>query len=303
MKRKFKILVRDTSWKEITSYEFAGLNESTSSPKIFSPDGIGGFEVAVTVQSGDVIDYVVKQAVKKNDISLNLAFRGGAAVMAVESFRSWCAKYLDATRYRLTLVINTFTNDGIAGEEGVSRNIDVAFKKLSPSQLQGGIVKAVLTLQALTLPYTEEPIAPIMTSDISPAQYPYSYPYAYGGGSFGSTAEIKNGFMMDMPLVVTFTGHMEAPQITLTQNGVAYATVRFLGLDLPYGSKLTVDAVNGRIYITDSDGIETDAYDLVDKTQDSFLFAKPGTSIAAPNLDSTEVTRPSVQIKAFQFAL
>lgn len=303
MKRRFRLIVRDSSWKEITSYTFSSVNEASSNPRVYSPDGIGGFEVSVTVQSGDVLDYVIKQTVKKNDINLNLAFKGGSAVMAIETFRAWCARYMDASRYRLTLEITTFTNEGIGGEEGVSRRVDVAFKRLSPSQLQGGIVKAVLTLQAITISYTEEPIDPIMTADISPAAYPHSYPYAYGGGSYGDTAELSNPFMQDVPLIVTFHGHIESPQIALTQNGTAYATVRFLGLDLPYGSSLTVDAVNGRIYLTDSDGVETDAYDLVDKTQDSFLFARPGTSVAAPNLDPTEATKPSVELKMFQFKL
>ena len=207
---------------------------------------------------------------------------------------------MDASRYRLTLKVTTY--DG-ADSMGSSRYVDVAFRKLTPSQQQGNAVKATLVLQAVTLRYNEEQTSIVMAIDVSASKYSYTYPYSYGNGGLDASAEISNSFIQEIPLVLTFRGHMSSPEASLVQNGEAYATVRFDGLDLPTGYSLTVDAVNGRIYLTAPDGTETDYYDEVDKTADSFLFAKSGTSTLVPNIDPTDASKPSVDLRVFPYTL
>ena len=301
IKRYFELIVRDLSWNQVDSYRFGSVgSHSSGGVRVTDPNGIGGYEVAITVQSGDVLDYIVKQTVRKQDISLNLAFVGAGAVSAVEGFRQWCARDMDANRYRLTLKVTV--NDGIDGQ-GAARYVDVAFKKLTPSQQQGGAVKATLVLQSVTLRYAEEQTSIVMAVDVSASEYSYTYPYSYGNGGLDASAELTNSFIQEIPLVLTFHGHMSSPEASLIQNGEAYATVRFAGLDLPTGYSLTVDAVNGRIYLTAPDGSETDYYDEVDKTADSFLFAKPGKSTLVPNIDPPDASKPSGDLRVFPYTL
>ncbi len=300
IKRAFELIVRDLSWNKVNSYRFGSVGNHGAGVKVTDPSGIGGYEVAITVQSGDVLDYIVKQTVRKQDISLNLAFVGAGAVMAVEGFRQWCARYMDATRYRLTLKVTTYNG---ADSQGIPRYVDVAFKKLTPSQQQGNAVKAVLVLQAVTLHYSEEQTSIVMAVGISASKYSYTYPYSYGNGGLDASAELSNPFIQYIPLVLTFHGHMSSPEASLIQDGEPYATVRFAGLDLPTGYSLTVDSVNGRIYLTDPDGAETDYYDEVDKTADSFLFAKPGASTLVPSIDPTDASKPSVDLRVFPYTL
>ena len=44
-------------------------------------------------------------------------------------------------------------------------------------------------------------------------------------------------------------------------------------------------------------------YDEVDKTADSFLFAKPGGSTLVPSIDPTDATKPSVDLRVFPYTL
>ena len=297
--RKFSLLVRDVEWNEISSYVFAKIRSDNSNAKISAPDGIGGFEQSVTVQEGDVIDYIVKQTIKKNDIKLSLMFNSGDPIAALDAFRAWCARYIDGEAYRLTLRIQNDESDASR-----DRYADVMFKKLDPSQKRGGAVAATLTLQPITLFYSKESTNVIISVVTASKQYPYTYPYSYGGGTYGQSGKIANTFMKAIPLIVTFHGHISSPQASLIgSDGEAYATIKFDGLDLKAGCSLTVDAVNGRIYYTDESGNETDYYNEIDKTEDSFLWAQPGESTLSPNLDQTDTSSPTVDVKIVQYTL
>jgi hypothetical protein len=174
---------------------------------------------------------------------------------------------------------------------------------LEPSELKNGVAQAVLTLQPITLPYSKESTEIIISIITASKAYPYAYPYAYGGGTYGNTGKITNNFMERIPLIVTFHGHISNPQASLVKDGESYATIKFTGMDLAVGCSLKVDAVNGRIIFTDVNGNETDYYNEIDKTEDTFLYAEPGESILTPNLDQTDVSKPSVDVKIVQYTL
>jgi len=298
-KRVFSIIARDVEWNLISNYVFSQVASNGSNARVTSPDGFGGFEQTVTIQSGDVIDYIVKQTIKKNDIKLNLVFNSGDPIAAVDAFRVWCSKYIDSEKYRLTLRIQNDEDD-----PSRDRYVDVTWKKLDPMQKKGGSVSATLTLQPITLFYSKESTNVIISIITASKQYPYTYPYSYGGGSYGESGKINNQFMKAIPLIVTFHGHISSPEASLIDSsGEAYATIRFDGLDLKAGCSLTVDAVNGRIYYTDQDGKETDYYNEIDKTQDTFLWADPGESILSPNLDQTDASNPTVDVKIVQYTI
>lgn len=297
-KRRFSLLVRDLEWNEISSYAFGEIGSSDSSARIYAPNGLGGFEQSLTVQEGEVIDYIVKQTIKKNDIKLSLAFNKGDPVAALDAFREWCGSYIDASKYRLTLRIQ---ND--ADDASRDRYADIAYRKLEPSERKGSAVMATLTLQPLTLFYSKESTNVIISVVTVSKAYPYTYPYSYGGGTYGQSGRITNAFMKAIPLIVTFHGHISSPQASLVRNGEAYATIKFNGLDLKKGCSLTVDAVNGRIIYTDEDGSETDYYNEIDKTEDTFLWAEPGESVLSPNLDQTDASKPTVDVKIVQYTI
>jgi hypothetical protein len=299
--RTYELIIRDLDWNRLDGYAFAEIGSETSQPKIVSPSGIGGFEQLITVQSGPVIDYIVSQTVQKNDIVLNLAFVGPDALSRIESFRNWIAQYIDASVYRTTLRINTKT--AASGDSGTDRYVDVVCKKFVPGELKANVADGTLTLQPITLPYSKESSEVIISIVTAALAYPYGYPFAYGGGSYGNSGKITNTFMKKIPLVVIFHGHIVSPQASLQQNGEVYSTIKFSGMDLAKGCSLKVDAVNERIVYTDANGDETDYYNEIDKTESTFLYAKPGESVIAPNLDQTDSTKPSVEVKTVQYTI
>lgn len=292
--RTFSLTAKNSSWATVSTYDFSKIGSSGNNARICTPNGMGGFEQSLTVQEGDVIDYIVKQTVKKADISLSMAFAGSDPISAADGFRSWCESYVDAGNYRTTFCISY---------GATNRYVDVVVKKFSPEQMKSGVVKATLTLQPISLFYSNDSNQIILSITTSAKAYPYGYPRAYGGGSYGNSNQIVNTFMKRIPLIVTFHGHISAPQASLIKNGETYSTIRFLGLDLAAGCSVRVDAVNGSVTYIDADGNETDYYNEIDKTQDTFLYAEPGVSTLSPNLDQTDTTKPSVEVRVVKYGL
>jgi len=292
--RTFSLIAKTSSWETVSTYAFASIGSRGSNAKICTPNGLGGFEQTLTVQEGDVIDYIVRQTVKKAEISLSLGFSGGDPIAAAEQFREWCAQYVDSGSFRTTLRISYMKSD---------RYVDVVVKKYSPQQMKNGVVTATLTLQPITLFYSSDDTQIILSITTADRAYPYGYPRAYGGGDYGTSNVIVNTFMKKIPLIVTFHGHITNPEASLFQNGSAYSTIRFQGLDLVSGCSIRVDAVNGSVTFIDASGNETDYYNEIDKTNDTFLYARPGTSTITPNLDQSDTTKPSVDVRIVKYGI
>ena len=117
---------------------------------------------------------------------------------------------------------------------------------------------------------------------------------------------LKNDFIANIPLSVTFRGKIVNPEMSLTDSdGNIYATIKFRGITLQAGQKLVVDGINQRITLYSSeDAVSgTDYFNEIDKTTDTFLMAIPGVSNIIANLDGTEPTNPSVEVSYVQYVI
>lgn len=288
-KRSFSLIARDTLWRDLSTFSFASLNANDRDrPRIYSPNGVGGFEQTITVQEGEVIDYVTKQSIRKADLVLNVAFAGTSPLEGIRSFREWCATYLDANSYRIALRIADMTIDG--GSIGEARYVDVLIKKLLPQEISGGVSKATLTLQPISLPYAKTENRIVMNGSNTAKSYPYGYPYSYGVGSYGGSNLIRNNFIKRVPVILVLHGPIVAPEVSLFKDGslTAYATVSLPNVTIAAGATVRVDAVNERVTHIAANGTTTDYYNQTDKSKDSFLYADPGDSTISVNLDPNE---------------
>ena len=299
--RIFRFVIRDLDGNEIDGFSFGEVGSVTTAPRVVSRDGFGKFSIDTKVSEGDVVDRIIRQTVKRDPVTIPIAFVGARALDSCESFRSWVATYMDGKKYRATLEVTTAQRNASSGRV---RRIDIAFQRFEPKAKAGGTVRANLTVLPLSLPYSEEIRRTVIAISVATLQYPYAYPFAYGGGDYGGTGTITNSYKDPIPLIVVFHGHISEPEASLLdESGNAYATIRFPGMDLAAGASLKVDAVNGRIIHTSPAGVETDYYNEIDKTADTFLYARNGTSTFSPNLDQTDQSKPSVDVTIVRYGL
>lgn len=286
--RIYAIIVTDTDLNKVDEYDFAEIGDPTSTaPRITSPSGIGDFKQKVTVQSGDVTDYVIRQAFERVPMSMGVNFIGPDSMQRTLAFKAWISQYINAEAYRITFRFKV---------SGTSYHIDVTPTEFKIGETKGGVTTSALTLLPITLPYTTASQTVVIATATVSKQYPYVYPYSYGGGTYQNTGKIQNDFIKDIPLIVIFHGHISSPEASLEQDGTTYATIKFTGLDLKAGCTLKVDALNSKIIYTDASGNETNYWNEIDKTESTFLKAKPGTSYLTPNLDQTDASKPYVEI-------
>ena len=114
---------------------------------------------------------------------------------------------------------------------------------------------------------------------------------------------LNNTYFDDIPIRVRIYGFVANPQISLRdENGEIYSTVRFLNLTLQQGQILEIDAINSRIffYRSENDTEPEDYYNFVDKTLDTFLYAKPGENTIIANLDQNH-PESKLQISYVQY--
>jgi len=255
-----------------------------------------GFKQKVTVQETDTVDYVVKQIMEKKLVKLQVHFIEPQSYAQAEAFQNWLGAYVNLNKFKLTL---QYTN-GLH-----ERLVDVYISDYELISLEANVTSVQLSVKPLTPNYLRNrKIVTISNSD-SNKKYPYTYPYKYGGGSFSDNV-IKNDFIANIPLSVTFRGKIVNPEMSLTDSdGNIYATIKFRGITLQAGQKLVVDGINQRITLYSSeDAVSgTDYFNEIDKTTDTFLMAIPGVSNIIANLDGTEPTNPSVEVSYVQYVI
>jgi len=273
-----------------------------------------GFTQEIDVQTGDTIDYVLNQSLKKETIPLDLIFNtyhtaDGKEISAYSNwndFRKWVAIYSDLSRYKMTLIMGygngNSSNDtpydpdtADSNSAMFGRRIDIYIASMGTDTvlLSGGSLKVTVNIQCLSRPYTEFLKNQTTVSSSGTKVYEYVYPYTYGGTELTNN-EIKNSFMKDIPIKIHIYGPPDGsdgnpttivdPIITLhyeNQDNTAgdlYAEIAFSGISITKGTDLIVDANRYSVYTKTGDTIRN-VYDLTDKANKSFLFAKPGASI------------------------
>lgn len=261
--------------------------------KVTSISGIG-FKQKVTVQETDTVDYVIKQSMDKKPIKLQVHFWGADCYGQARSFLDWIAEYVDLTLNKMVLKYNEGTTD---------KWINVYVQEYELIGMEAGVASVQMTLKPLSPPYVSLTKSILMTSNKNAKTYPYGYPYSYGGGSYGGNS-IVNTYIHPIPLCVTLYGRIVDPEVSLfDENNLCYATIRFRGVTLQPGHKIIVDGINSKITYVNAEGEEMDYFNYIDKTADTFLFAKKGTTQIVPNLDSAEESSPYVSITYIQYTL
>lgn len=265
----------------------SGIPVSPSIDFIEPPEGFG-FQQGIDVVTGDTIDYVLKQTVQKRRITLTLHWEGQDAFARYKDFADWLALYFDLEQYRLRL---SYQLDSM----GERRYVEVSVVDLSLKGRELLDVEAVIILQPLT-PFYEEGVSVFTVAQTSTGKkYNYTYPYVYGGGSVEGVDYIMNRYLKQIPLRIVLKGPMSNPSVAIREDedgSSAYGEIRMAeGYSLASNETLIFDAFNNRITKTTtlSGGtvVSEDAFDDVDKSHQSFLYAKPGRSrFSAPVEDS-----------------
>lgn len=268
-----------------------GVDVTPSFDFIGMPTGIG-FKQNVDTVEGDTIDYVVNQIIKKKNIKLQVYWKGSNAYQKYQSFNKLISMYLDVNKYHVRFSYEV---------SSVRRYVEVSIVDLELQGRDGRYTSATITMQPLTLWYEENSISFTMVSSANSGKiYNYSYPYTYGGGSYSDNNIIKNEFIKKMPLKIVIHGPASSPIMVsiceIDEDGNAgseYARVQFVsGFSINAKQTLTIDAFNNKIYLTtinDQTGVVSvdDAFNSVDKSHDSFLFANPGQTKVSTNALTT----------------
>lgn len=281
----FEFDVASTETKEQISSN--GVPSKPSMDFTLFPSGLG-FKQEVDVVEGDTIDYVLKQTIKKKNIKITLMWKGSGAYYKYKSFLDWLSRYNDLEKYRIRFSYEL---------SQVRRFVDLSVIDLELKGRDDLMVSAELTAQPLS-PFYEETINSIMVNDTNRGKiYNYVYPYYYGGGAYSSSNAIENEYLKPIPLKITLRGPMENPFVNISEVkedgtvGDVYGKVQFNeGLSIGKDESIVIDAFNNRIYKetrNGSTGAKTveDLFNSVDKSYDSFLFAKAGMSKIAASIE------------------
>lgn len=257
---------------------------------VVSPSGLG-FTQKISVVETRTIDYIVDRQVKKKDIKLTAVFPEPMGYLKADNFRAWYCRHI---RDKVVLRYS----DGV-----IERFMDVAIKEFNVSEINAGFNEVPMVLQPLSPFYTLK-LRKVLTAVLSGGKnYPYGYPFSYGGGQLEGNV-IENDFFESTPLYLKVNGPVISPTLSLKdENGEVYAVVRFNGVTLSKGQSIAVDAINTKINFYASAGATpVDYYNYIDKSQHTFLYAKPGNSSLAANLTPGDPDS-SVQIVYVQYVL
>jgi hypothetical protein len=258
--------------------------------KVVSPSGLG-FTQTLTVVETKTIDYIVDRAIKKKDIKMTILFDEPLSYLKANNFRKWYCSHINN---KLVLKYS----DG-----SIDRYMDVAIKEFQVTEIDTGYNAVPIVLQTLS-PFYVLKLKRVLTAMLSNGKnYNYSYPYSYGGGRLEGNI-IENDYFEPTPLYVKINGPVTIPTISLKdENGVIYSTVKFIINGLLKGQSIVVDAINTKIqYFESATSTPVDYYNYLDKSKNSFLYAKHGVSSIIANL-SVGDPDSSVQVVYVQYVL
>lgn len=241
---------------------------------VTSPSGLG-FTQDVTIISAETVDYIVKRALKKQDIRLTVEFEEPNSYIKVNSLRSWLASHIED---KLVLYYNDTVRE---------RLMDIYIKDFQVTEIVTNFNSIPLTITPLSPFYLRGTQRTTVSKTGVSKKYNYMYPYSYGGTQLVDN-ELNNSYFAQIPLYVKIYGKVTNPSILLKdEEGNTYAQVSILNKIIEEGQYLIIDAINSRVLYYDGNS-EEDLYNSLDKTKNSFLFAKPGKTIIDANFLETD---------------
>lgn len=227
-----------------------------------------GFKLSLSKISSDIEDIITKvvqqKTVKKFSV---IQYQNSYEKSSVLS--NWIQKY-SKTNFRMALEYND--TNLIKYCEGKVTSLDKTEKD------EYGVLTQAMEFTPVTPYFLKQENALILKSSNVGKKYPYKYPYMYGTSTVENN-EVDNPYLYDIPVIVTLTGPIEHPAVSLAdENDESYAKVSFPNIDLAQGEKLVINSAQRKIYKIATNGTETDYVPEVDPQFDTFLRARSGIS-------------------------
>lgn len=227
-----------------------------------------GFKLSLSKISSDIEDIITKVVQQKTVKKFNvIQYQNSYEKSSVLS--NWIQKY-SKTDFRMALEYND--TDLLKYCEGKVTSLDKTEKD------EYGVLTQAMEFTPVTPYFLKQENALILKSSNVGKKYPYKYPYMYGTSTVENN-EVDNPYLYDIPVIVTLTGPIEHPAVSLAdENDESYAKVSFPNIDLAQGEKLVINSAQRKIYKIATNGTETDYVPEVDPQFDTFLRARSGIS-------------------------
>lgn len=264
MIRKYALVILDKQDKIIDRYNLDLVTAPTDN----------GFTLNLSTISSDIEDIITKVVQKKQIITMNV-IQYLNAYNKTNVLANWIQKYSTA-QYRMCLEYNDTTQ--IKYCEGKVTGLTKGEK-----DEYGEIIQKLSFTMATPYFIKQEKSINIKLSSVGKS-YPYTYPYSYGTSKIENN-EINNIYILDIPLIITITGAISNPTISLVdENNKTYNTVKFTNFTLNQNEQLVINSAQRKIYKIDAKGVETDMSAETDPSYDTFLRAKDGFSKIIVNI-------------------
>nr|DAQ16549.1 MAG TPA: putative receptor binding protein [Caudoviricetes sp.] len=227
-----------------------------------------GFKLSLSKISSDIEDIITKVVQQKTVKKFNvIQYQNSYEKSSILS--NWIQKY-SKTDFRMALEYND--TNLIKYCEGKVTSLDKTEKD------EYGVLTQAMEFTPVTPYFLKQENALILKSSSVGKKYPYKYPYMYGTSTVENN-EVDNPYLYDIPVIVTLTGPIEHPAVSLAdENDESYAKVSFPNIDLAQGEKLVINSAQRKIYKIATNGTETDYVPEVDPQFDTFLRARSGVS-------------------------
>lgn len=227
-----------------------------------------GFKLSLSKISSDIEDIITKVVQQKTVKKFNvIQYQNSYEKSSVLS--NWIQKY-SKTDFRMALEYND--TNLLKYCEGKVTSLDKTEKD------EYGVLTQAMEFTPVTPYFLKQENALILKSSNVGKKYPYKYPYMYGTSTVENN-EVDNPYLYDIPVIVTLTGPIEHPAVSLAdENDESYAKVSFPNIDLAQGEKLVINSAQRKIYKIATNGTETDYVPEVDPQFDTFLRARSGIS-------------------------
>lgn len=227
-----------------------------------------GFKLSLSKISSDIEDIITKVVQQKTVKKFNvIQYQNSYEKSSVLS--NWIQKY-SKTDFRMALEYND--TNLLKYCEGKVTSLDKTEKD------EYGVLTQAMEFTPVTPYFLKQENALMLKSSSVGKKYPYKYPYMYGTSTVENN-EVDNPYLYDIPVIVTLTGPIEHPAVSLVdENDESYAKVSFPNIDLAQGEKLVINSAQRKIYKIATNGTETDYVPEVDPQFDTFLRARSGIS-------------------------
>lgn len=180
---------------------------------------------------------------------------------------------------------------------------DVILKSIPKSEIdEEGVFCETFTFERQYYWYEEhEESFALKTIDSSKVTYPLPFPFGFAGISFVNKYTITNNFFIDAPVKIEINGPIGNNPILIKlndeTNSLTLKEIR-INSNCSIGEKIIIDSANKKITKI-SDEIEENAYQLTDKTKQSFLYLPLGTFNIVSNLELTDKGSIEISIKRY----